>query len=99
VHDPLARAAARAALGPGVSFAASAAAAVATAEAVAVMLPCAEYQAFFAAWSGAGPTRLVVDCWRLVDAALSSHRLHIVQLGRNTSFVAPQGAAIASAAD
>jgi UDPglucose 6-dehydrogenase len=99
VHDPLALAAARAALGPGVSFAASAAAAVATAEAVAVMLPCAEYQAFFAAWSGAGPTRLVVDCWRLVDAALSSHRLHIVQLGRNTSFVAPQGAAIASAAD
>jgi UDPglucose 6-dehydrogenase len=99
VHDPLALAAARAALGPGVSFAASAAAAVATAEAVAVMLPCAEYQAFFAAWSGAGPTRLVVDCWRLVDAALSSDRLHIVQLGRNTSFVPPQGAAIASAAD
>ena len=86
VHDPLALDAARAVLGPTVEFAASAAEAVAAAEAVVVMVPCAEYKAFFAGWSGAGPTRLIVDCWRLVDTDLASDRLHILQLGRNHTF-------------
>ena len=86
VHDPLALDAARAVLGPEVVFAASAADAVAVADAVVVMVPCVEYRAFFAGWSNVGPTRLVVDCWRLVDTNLTSDRLHILQLGRNHTF-------------
>ena len=68
VHDPLALDAARGVLGAGVTFAASAGDAVGTADAVVIMTSCAEYKAFFAGWSGGGRTRLVVDCWRLLDA-------------------------------
>jgi UDPglucose 6-dehydrogenase len=99
VHDPLALDAARAALGPGVQFAASAAEAVGAAEAVVVMVPCPEYRTFFAGWSGGAPTRLVVDCWRLVNSALAANGLHVVQLGRYETFTAPAGAAAATAAD
>lgn len=86
VHDPLAVDAARAVLGPSTAFAATAAEAVASADAVVVMVPCAEYKEFFATWSIPSSTRLVVDCWRLVDSALSSEGLHVIQLGRNETF-------------
>ena len=98
VHDPLALDAARPALGPAVEFAASPAATVAAAAAVVVTIPCAEYRAFFAGWAGASPTRFVVDCWRLVDPALNSERLQVLQLGRNAGF-APGGSPIVSAAE
>jgi UDPglucose 6-dehydrogenase len=98
VHDPRALDAARGVLGAGVTFAASAGDAVGTADAVVIMTSCAEYMAFFAGWSGGGRTRLVVDCWRLVDAELNSDRLRILQLGRNDTFHARSGAADASAA-
>jgi UDPglucose 6-dehydrogenase len=98
VHDPLALDAARSVLGSSVAFAASTADAVGAAEAVVVMVPCAEYKAFFAGWSGGGPTRLVVDCWRLVDADLTSDRLQILQLGRNDTFNGCDHGAMASAA-
>jgi UDPglucose 6-dehydrogenase len=97
VHDPLALDAARSVLGSGVEFAASAAEAVGAADAVMVMVPCTEYKAFFAGWSGGGPTRLVVDCWRLVNADLTSARLQVIQLGRNGTFDAHDDDAIACA--
>jgi UDPglucose 6-dehydrogenase len=96
-HDPLAIDAACAALGPTVSFAASPEAAVAGADAVVVMTPCAEYTRFFRSWAGDEPTRLVVDCWRLVDPALVSDRLAVIQLGRNDTFGVVDDAAIAAA--
>jgi UDPglucose 6-dehydrogenase len=96
-HDPLAMDAARAALGPAVCFAASPEAALAAADAVVVMTPCAEYKAFFRGWRGAGPARLVVDCWRLVDPALASDRLAVIQLGRHDTFASRAEAAIAAA--
>ena len=98
VHDPLALDAARSVLGPGVAFAASAAEAVGRADAVVVMVPCPEYKAFFAGWSGGGPTRLVVDCWRLVNPHLTSARLHVLQLGRNVTFNARDHHGMACAA-
>jgi UDPglucose 6-dehydrogenase len=81
VHDPMALDAARSMLGPACEYAASVADAVAAADAVVVMTPSAEYGEFFATWPGTGPTRLIVDCWRLVDPALGSARLRIIQLG------------------
>jgi hypothetical protein len=62
------------------------------------MVPCTEYKAFFAGWSGGAPTRLVVDCWRLVNPDLTSARLHVLQLGRNASFNARDDDGMASAA-
>jgi UDPglucose 6-dehydrogenase len=100
VHDPLALPAARAGLGSDIAFAASPAEAVAAAGAVVIMVPCAEYKAFFSGWSGKdAPTRLVVDCWRLVNPALAASGLQIVQLGRNDTFAADAGNRVASAAD
>jgi hypothetical protein len=63
------------------------------------MVPCAEYKAFFNGWSGGGPTRLVVDCWRVVDTDLASDRLHILQLGCNDTFDEGYGDAIAFVAE
>jgi len=96
-HDPLAMDAARAALGPTVSFAGSPEAAVAAADAVVVMTPCSEYTRFFRSWAGAERTRLLVDCWRLVDPALASDRLAVIQLGHNDTFAPVDDATIAVA--
>jgi len=98
VHDPLALDAARSVLGPGVAIAASAAEAVGRADAVVVMVPCTEYKAFFAGWSGGGPTRLIVDCWRLVNPDLTSAGLRVLQLGRNATFNAREDGMACAAA-
>jgi UDPglucose 6-dehydrogenase len=85
VHDPLALAAARAMLPQQIDMAASTADAVAAADAVVIMIPSAEYVDFFAGWSGAGPPRLIVDCWRILGPARGLENQRIVQLGRNQS--------------
>jgi len=98
VHDPLGLDAARSVLGSGIEFAASAADAVAAADAIAVMIPAAEYVAFFAGWSGAGRARLVVDCWRILDPARCPESLRIIQLGRAHDLAGDDGAVVRTSA-
>ena len=97
VHDPVALDAATSILGSGFEYAASAADAVAGAETVAVMIPSAEYKAFFSSWNAAAPTRLVIDCWRLLPGS-NTGDVKIIQLGNNPSYVHGYGAAAASLA-
>lgn len=97
-HDPLAIDAARAALGPAVSFAASPQEAVASADAVVVMVPWLEYKDFLASWSGGERTRLIVDCWRLLAGSPDSRRLRVVQLGNNETLTIVDTAAVVDAA-
>jgi UDPglucose 6-dehydrogenase len=99
VHDPLAMSPARASLGATLSFTASLEEAVAAADAVVVMLPCYEYKEFFSSWSGNDTTRLVIDCWRLVDPSLASDKLAIMQLGSNRTFLPLNNSSIADAAN
>ena len=98
-HDPLAIGPARAALGPGVSFAASPEEAVASAAAVVVMVPWPEYKNFFALWPGGEHTNLVVDCWRLLTGAPCGARIRVVQLGNNEFLTAAGMAAAVDAAE
>jgi UDPglucose 6-dehydrogenase len=98
VHDPLALDAARAVFGQKVGFARSVAEAMAIADAAIVMVPWSEYKSYFGQWSGTGPTRLVVDCWSIVDPGFSADGVSILQLGRNTTFRSYRAALAASEA-
>jgi UDPglucose 6-dehydrogenase len=82
VHDPRATDTASASLGRRVLFAQSPAEAVAASDAVVVMVPWDDYKNFFEAWGGGGRTRIIVDCWRLIDPSLNSDRLSVLRLGQ-----------------
>jgi UDPglucose 6-dehydrogenase len=93
VYDPLAMTNAKAVLGDAVEYAPSLAACVERSRVLAIATPCEEFRTLTAASLAHNPRRVVVDCWRVLDADTVRSVADYITVGKGTGAARPAGGA------
>ena len=83
VHDPMATDAARAVLGSTVNYAGSPEEALEAAEVIILLIPWPQYRSLPVDSAVARSSRVIIDCWRLVDRDALQPGIRVIQLGLN----------------
>jgi UDPglucose 6-dehydrogenase len=84
VYDPLAMENARIVLGDAVEYASSLAACVERSRVLAIATPCEEFRGLTPALLAHNPRRVVVDCWRVLDADVVRSVADYMTVGKGT---------------